>query len=74
MQGDLVERLKLALPYLGHVQFAAVPDRGEPDQGEVNYPYLLAQLDDMGWDGFIGAEYRPRKSVEEGLAWMDAYI
>ena len=73
MQGDLIERLKLALPHIGHIQIAAVPDRGEPDQGELNYQWLLAQLDDLGWDGFVGAEYRPRKTTDEGLGWMQAY-
>lgn len=73
MQGDLAQRLKSALPFLGHVQFAAVPDRGEPDSGEVDYPWLLTELDDMGWQGFVGAEYLPRGSTDEGLGWMNAY-
>jgi len=73
MQGDLTERLKRTLPYIGHIQIAAVPDRGEPDTGEVNYPYLLAALDAMGWDGHVGAEYKPRGTAEEGLGWMGAY-
>ncbi len=73
MQGDLTERLRAVLPHVGHVQIAAVPDRGEPDQGEVNYPYLLAALDAMGWDGHVGAEYRPRSTAEDGLGWMRAY-
>ncbi len=73
MQGDLIERLRQSLPYTGHIQFAAVPDRGEPDSGEVNYPWLLTELDKMGWQGFVGAEYRPRASTDEGLAWMKAY-
>ena len=74
MEGDLIHQLKKALPYLGHVQFAAVPDRGEPDAGEVNYPYLLSALDDMGWQGFVGAEYRPRGKTEDGLMWMKDYL
>ena len=73
MQGDLTRRLEQALPHVGHVQFAAGPDRGEPDSGEVNYPYLLAALDDMGWQGFVGAEYKPRGTTDEGLGWMNAY-
>lgn len=72
-QGDLTERLKLALPYIGHVQFASVPQRTEPDKGEVNYPNLFASLDDMGWKGFVGAEYRPIETTDAGLGWMDAY-
>jgi len=73
MQGDLSARLKQAWPYIGHVQFAAVPDRGEPDSGEVNFPWLLAELDNMGWQGFVGAEYRPRGNTDQGLGWMQAY-
>jgi hydroxypyruvate isomerase len=72
-QGDLLARIEHALPYVGHIQFAAIHDRGEPDVGEINYPYLLSALDDLGWDGFVGAEYRPRGTTEEGLGWMQAY-
>ncbi len=72
-QGDLTERLKIALPYIGHVQFASVPQRTEPDKGEINYPNLFASLDDMGWKGFVGAEYRPISTTDAGLGWMDAY-
>lgn len=73
MQGDLTERLRAALPFIGHIQIAAVPDRGEPDRGEVNYPDLLASLDDMGWAGYVGAEYHPRGTTDEGLGWLNAY-
>jgi hydroxypyruvate isomerase len=52
---------------VGHVQFAAVPDRGEPDRGEVDYARLLPGL---GWDGWFGAEYRPRGLTSEGLGWL----
>lgn len=72
-QGDLTERLRAALPFTGHVQIAAVPDRGEPDQGEVHYPNLLAALDAMGWDGYVGAEYHPRTTTDAGLGWLAAY-
>ena len=73
MQGDVVNHLKAALPVIGHVQIAAVPDRGEPDSGELNYPFVLSELDKMGWSGFVGAEYRPRTDTDAGLGWMDAY-
>lgn len=71
--GDLSTLLRETLPYIGHIQFAAVPDRGEPDSGEVNYPYLFKILDEMGWQGHAGAEYRPRTTIEEGLGWLNAY-
>lgn len=73
MEGDLLENLLRVLPVLGHVQIAAVHDRGEPDRGEINYPWLLAELEGQDWTGYIGAEYRPRgASVEAGLAWLEA--
>ncbi len=72
MQGDLAERLRRSLPYIGHIQFAAVPDRGEPDAGEVNYPWLFSAIDAMGWEGYLGAEYRPRGTTDGGLGWLQA--
>lgn len=72
MGGDLVRRLEWHLPMIGHVQIAAVPSRGRPDEGEVNYPYVARALAEMGYDGFLGAEYRPAGPVEDGLGWMAA--
>ena len=72
-EGDLARRIRATLPYVGHIQIAAVPDRGEPDQGEVNYPWLLAEIDAMGWNGFIGAEYKSRQTTDVGLSWLKAY-
>jgi hydroxypyruvate isomerase len=73
MQGDLITRLERHLSLIGHVQVAGVPARGEPDQGEVNYPAIFAALDDMGYTGWIGAEYRPRGRTEDTLGWARAY-
>lgn len=71
VEGDLTRRLEFARPYLGHIQFAGVPDRNEPDTGEVNYCNLFDAIDGMGWDGYLGAEYRPRGSTTEaGLGWL----
>jgi len=75
MQGDLIRRLRDNLDSIGHIQFAAVPDRGEPDQGEIHYPNLLKEIDAMGWNGFIGAEYKPRTGkTQEGLSWMQTLL
>lgn len=71
--GDLLSRFKAHQPMIGHVQVAAVPDRGEPDAGEIDYPWLVAALRDAGYAGPIGAEYRPRRATAEGLGWLDAY-
>jgi hydroxypyruvate isomerase len=51
------------------VQIASVPERREPDEGEVNYQAILAALDRLGYAGFVGCEYRPRTRTEAGLAW-----
>lgn len=73
MQGDLSRRLEQHLKHIGHIQIAAVPDRSEPDNGEIHYPNLLATLDQLGWNGFVGAEYKPRTTTMAGLSWLDAY-
>lgn len=72
VEGDLTRRLERLLPLIGHVQIAGVPERGEPDRGEVAYERLLPALDGMGYDGFVGAEYRPAGATEAGLGWMGA--
>jgi 2-dehydrotetronate isomerase len=71
--GDLIRRFEKHLPLLGHVQVAAVPSRHEPDEGEVNYPAIFAELDRLGYQGWVGAEYRPRGRTEDGLAWGRPY-
>ena len=73
MQGDLIRRMERHLPLIGHVQIAAVPSRAEPDEGEVNYPEVLAALDAMGYTGWVAAEYRPRAGTETGLNWTHRY-
>ncbi|MEP0234443.1 TIM barrel protein [Roseibium sp.] len=70
MEGDLASRLKACMPMIGHIQIAAVPGRGEPDQGVIDYVEVMKQLRQLGYDGFVGAEYRPHATVEEGLGWM----
>ncbi len=73
MQGDLARSLERLLPRIGHVQIAAVPDRGEPGAGEIDYAWLMRHLEDLGYEGHVGAEYRPRApggSTEAGLSWL----
>ncbi len=72
MEGDLTRRLERYLPLIGHIQIAAVPSRREPDEGEIAYERLIGEIDRMGYSGFIGAEYRPRASTQEGLGWLKA--
>ena len=73
-QGDLIRRFEGHRDLIGHVQIAAVPDRGEPDEGEIHYPHLIAAIRRAGWSAPIGAEYRPRHgATEAGLGWLDAH-
>jgi hydroxypyruvate isomerase len=71
--GDLIRRFTAHLPLIGHVQVAAVPSRHEPDEGEVNYAAIFAALDQLGYGGFVSAEYRPRGTTEDGLTWGEPY-
>lgn len=73
MQGDLRRRLASCIEHIGHIQFAGVPDRSEPVTGEVNYPWLLREIEDMGWDRPFGAEYKPKTTTQAGLDWMKDY-
>ncbi|NDR58400.1 hydroxypyruvate isomerase family protein [Aliiruegeria sabulilitoris] len=70
MEGDLTRRLTDRLPVIGHIQFASVPERTEPDCGEVNYDHIFAHIASLGYDAPLGAEYKPRGTTDEGLGWM----
>jgi hydroxypyruvate isomerase len=72
-EGDILTRLKRLLPHLGHVQIAGVPERHEPDGGELKIEAILRALDEMGYARWVGAEYRPRGRTEEGLAWLQPW-
>jgi len=71
-QGDIITRLRKFYPKIGHVQIAAVPSRAEPDEGEVNYPAIFKVLDELGYAGWIGAEYKPRAATDAGMGWVAA--
>ena len=70
VEGDLAVKFKKYFNNIGHVQIAGVPARNEPDEGEVNYRFLLRLLDELGYAGWVGCEYRPRAGTEQGLGWM----
>jgi len=72
VEGDVATKLHAYLPTgrVGHLQIAGVPERHEPDLGEVNYPYLFDVVDALGWDGWIGCEYRPKAATSAGLGWL----
>ena len=72
VEGNLSVKLRQWLPQIGHIQIAGVPGRHEPDVGEIHYPFLFALLDELGYAGWVGCEYRPRAGTSAGLAWMKA--
>jgi hydroxypyruvate isomerase len=71
-EGDVTMRLRSDVPTgrVGHLQIAGVPDRHEPDAGELAIGHLLTVIDDVGFDGWVGCEYRPAAGTSEGLGWM----
>lgn len=74
VEGDIAVKLERDMPGIGHIQIAGVPDRHEPDLGELNYPYLFQRIDALGYQGWIGCEYRPRAGTSEGLGWAQPYL
>jgi len=73
MEGELANTIKANLPMIGHVQLADNPGRNEPGTGEINYRYLFRLLDDIGYAGWIGCEYKPRAGTVAGLGWREAH-
>ncbi|WP_192036220.1 2-oxo-tetronate isomerase [Halomonas sp. YLGW01] len=73
VEGDLIRNMEAQFPHIGHVQLAGVPERHEPDVGEVNYPAMLAHLDALGYQGWVGCEYRPAGDTRAGLGWGRDY-
>jgi hydroxypyruvate isomerase len=70
MEGNISQRLSALRPIIGHIQIASVPDRGEPDAGELDYRHVVKLLKALDYTLPLGAEYRPRTSVEQGLGWL----
>lgn len=71
-EGDVLTRLAALRARVGHIQFAAVPDRGAPDHGELDYRTIFAAIEAMGWARPLGAEYKPAGPTEDTLGWMTA--
>jgi hydroxypyruvate isomerase len=70
MEGELAATLQKHLPRIGHIQLADNPGRNEPGTGEINYPFLFSHLDRIGYQGWIGCEYKPATTTEAGLGWL----
>lgn len=73
MEGDLARTVEANLNVIQHVQLADNPGRHEPGTGEINYHYMFAHLDRIGYQGWIGAEYKPATTTEDGLGWLKTY-
>ena len=74
MEGDLSMTFRKYFGQIGHIQIASVPARHEPDEGEVNYAHLFRLLDETGYAGYVGCEYRPRGKTEDGLGWLETLV
>ena len=70
MEGDLTHKIGALLPYIGHIQFASVPDRGAPDHGEICYDHIFRCIAELGYSGPLGAEYKPQGDTGKTLGWM----
>jgi hydroxypyruvate isomerase len=74
MEGDLAPTMLRNLARIAHLQLADNPGRHEPGSGEINYPFLFRTLDEAGYKGWIGCEYKPACGTVEGLGWMRPYL
>lgn len=74
MEGDLAPTMEKHLAQIPHIQLADNPGRHEPGTGEINYPFLFEFLDKIGYDGWIGCEYKPKAGTDEGLGWAKSYL
>ena len=74
MQGDLIPTFVRLQDRIAHVQIADNPGRNEPGSGEINYAFILSELDRLGYGGWVGCEYKPKAGTSEGLGWMKPYL
>jgi hydroxypyruvate isomerase len=73
VEGDVTVKLRRWAEHVGHVQIASVPDRSEPDVGELSYPHVFRVLDELRYPGWVGCEYRPARGTLAGLGWFEPY-
>lgn len=74
VEGDIATKLGRWLPQIGHIQIAGVPGRHEPDVGKLDYLGLLRRVDELGYDGWVGCEYRPLRDTASGLSWRERLV
>ena len=70
MEGELANTLAANIERIAHIQIADTPGRHEPGTGEINFGFLFAHLDRIGYQGWVGCEYKPATTTEAGLGWM----
>lgn len=70
IEGDVCRRMEQLLPIIGHIQIASVPQRAEPDSGELDYRYVFKSIESIGYTAPIGAEYKPTGKTDDNLDWM----
>jgi len=74
MEGDLARTIEANLDLIPHMQLADNPGRNEPGTGEINYPFLFQHIDRIGYQGWIGCEYKPKTTTDAGLSWAKPYL
>lgn len=74
MEGDIARTIEANLPQIGHFQLADNPGRNEPGTGEINYDFVLPYIDGLGYDGWVGCEYKPKSETEAGLSWASKWL
>ncbi len=74
MEGNLAPTIEKYLQWIPHMQLADNPGRHEPGTGEINFDFLLGHIDSLGYDGWIGCEYKPAGRTEDGLGWTKRYL
>jgi hydroxypyruvate isomerase len=72
-EGDITKRMERHMPIIAHMQIADVPTRNEPGTGEIGWRYVLQRMDELGYQGWVGCEYRPAGETVAGLAWREQF-
>ncbi len=72
-EGEVVATLRKSMPKIGHIQVADNPGRNQPDTGEINYPFVLKEIDALGYQGYVGLEYVPRPDSKASFGWITKF-
>jgi len=72
-QGDITTRMEQLMPVIAHIQIADVPARNEPGTGEIGWAFVLRRIDELGYHGWVGCEYRPAGETVAGLGWRQRF-